>query len=711
MNFVYLIESAINSKRYAEADRLVRELVRTSAPISHSQASKIAILLASNSQEDSAIFLLKKLSGNGKRNSPLIHLLGKIFFSIGLHKEAKDCLEKTLLLTQNSSEVLFDLANVFSAIENHTKAIEIFTGLIDKQYRLVDVYFNRGNSFMAMGCYAESLEDFISSSKLLVSADVLNNIGFLLRKLNKIDEAIDVLSDALTRFGHKRNIILNRAACFYDLKSYKSSVDDLMLGISLYPNYPNLYDALGMSYLGLEDYVRAKSAFEKLIELNSDYPFAYGKLHSVKIKMCDWVGDGELIDALKSGLLSNKRVSMPFHVLGVIDDQNYQFLASQIWANEKFSNIVERLLKKNPNSGRKIKVGYFSADFHSHATMHLIEDLFRFHDLDSFEIYAFSSGGVLNDVVKERVKCYFNDFFDIDKVPDHEVIELCNRLSLDIAVDLKGYTQDSRLNLFANRVAPIQISYLGYPGTMGKSFMDYIIADKCVIPDKNQNYFSEKIIYLSGCYQINSENRLKKLQQELGAEKKLHVRRDNFIFASFNNQYKVRPEIYAAWMTILKAVPNSSLMIYADNEVAIENLKSQALQMGVLESRLIFISRVSQDEHIARQTSVDLCLDTFPYGGHTTCSDALGQGVLYLSLCGESFPSRVSASILKALNMSELVTYSLDEYIERAISIGLNQDLFISLKSKLETEMQMSSLFKPKLFVEELEAIYKELVF
>lgn len=711
MNFVYLIESAVKSKRYVEADRLVRELIRVGLPVSQVEVSQIAITLASNSQVDTAIFLLKKMSGNGKKNPSLTHLLGKIFYSTGLYQDAKIYFEKTLLLTNSPSEVLFDLANVYSAIGGHAKATDILTNLIDRQYRLVDSHFNRGNGLLAMGCYSKSLEDFIISSKLAPSADTSNNIGFLLRKLNKIDDAIDVLSDAVTQFGPRQNIILNRAACFYDLKSYESSINDLILGISLYPNYPNFYDALGMSYVGLGDYAKAKSAFEKLIELNSEYPYAYGKLHSAKIKMCDWANDCELIDSLKKGLSLGKKVSMPFHILGVVDDQNHQMLASQIWANEKFSNIVENVFKKNSDLNRKIRVGYFSADFHSHATMHLMEDLFKLHDLENFEIYAFSSAGDAADDVKERIKSYFNDFFDIDKVPDSSVIELCRRLSLDIAVDLKGYTQDSRLNIFANRVAPIQVSYLGYPGTIGKSFMDYIIADECVIPVKNQPFFSEKVIYLNRCYQVNSESRSKKIQSALSVENNLQARSNGFIFASFNNQYKIRPEVYSAWMTILKSVSNSRLMIYADNEIAIDNLKSQAIQMDVPESRLIFVSKVSQAEHIARQSLVDLCLDTFPYGGHTTCSDALGQGILYLSLCGESFPSRVSASILNSLNMPELVSYSLEEYIEKAISIGSNNNLFQKLKSKLQAEIQTSSLFKPKHFVEDLEAIYQRLVF
>jgi predicted O-linked N-acetylglucosamine transferase (SPINDLY family) len=711
MNFLYLIESAINSRNYAEVNLLVKRLVKAPTLASQSQICQIAVMLTKNSQIEMAQFLLKELSANGKKNPDLTYLMGKIFSSRNLHEEAKTYFEKARTLMNNAPDVLFDLANTYSSLGQHSRAIQIFNQLVDKKYRLADVYFNRGNCLLTLGCFVESLEDFDSSNRLQAGVDSLNNIGFLLRRINRVEDAVEVLSNAIATFGPKRNLILNRAACFYDLKAYESSIEDLKLGVSLYPQYPNYYDALGMSYMGIEAYNEAGLAFEKVIELDPLYPYAYGKLHSVKIKLCDWLDDEQLVAKLKNGLSSNVKVSMPFHILGVIDDQRYQFLAGQIWAEEKFTNNVEKVFKNTAEVGKKIKVGYFSADFHSHATMYLMEDLFKHHNLDDFEIYAFSNAEVSNDAVKDRVKAYFNSFFDIHKDSDEKVVGLCNQLGLDIAVDLKGYTQDSRLNLFAKRLAPIQISYLGYPGTIAASFMDYVIADKCVIPEKNQEFFSEKVIYLNRCYQVNSEIRGKKLDHQLLKREDFQIGDETFLYASFNNQYKIRPYIFAAWMKILKAVANSKLMIYADNEDARENIKIQAKKMGVEENRLIFISKVSQEEHISRQSIVDLCLDTFPYGGHTTCSDALGQGIPYLSLCGESFPSRVSASILNSLNLTELVTYSIDEYINTAITLGSDRPLYKKLKAKLETELKVTSLFQPKQFVSELELAYKNLVF
>ncbi len=711
MNFVRQVELAINSNKRLEIDSLLKRLVNCPNLVNQSEICQIGVLLANNSCVDMAISFLKKISLNGKKYPAITHLLGKICSANGLHQESRLYFQEALGLTGRAPQVLYDLSNAYASLGEARKAIQILTELIDKKYRLADVYFNRGNSFLALGNFHESLNDFMISNTIQADVDSINNIGFLYRKINKISQAIKVLSEGIEKFGPRRNLILNRAACFYDLKNYQSSINDLKLAISLYPEYPSLYDAIGMSYVGLMNYGEATKAFERLIELDPCYPYALGKLHSVKLKLCDWIGDQKLIDGIKSGLSSDLKVSMPFHVLGVIDDQKYQFLASKIWALEKFPIAENRIIRKNLDANRKIKIGYFSSDFYSHATMHLMEDLFKFHDLQKFEIYAFSNENISDDVVSQRVKKYFTDFFEIDVLSDSEVINLCDKLALDIAIDLKGYTQDARLSLFAKRVAPIQISYLGYPGTIGSEFMDYLIADRYVIPEFNQAFFSEKIIYLNGCYQVNSESRALKVH-DAGLDIYSSLKdKETFVYASFNNQYKIRPDIFVAWMNILKAVPNAVLMIYTDNNSATDNLKLQAHDLGIMEDRLIFIGKVNQEQHIARQSQVDLCLDTFPYGGHTTCSDALGQGILYLSLCGNSFPSRVSASILNALNMPDLITYSLDEYVEKAVNLGNDKKLFKEYKAKLNEELKSSSLFNSKLFVDELESIYKKLIF
>jgi predicted O-linked N-acetylglucosamine transferase (SPINDLY family) len=422
---------------------------------------------------------------------------------------------------------------------------------------------------------------------------------------------------------------------------------------------------------------------------------------------CDWSTFSNSIEICINEVKNSKKIIHPFSLLGLVDDVKLHTKCSKIYVKDKYdlkSNLGPII--KNYNK-KKIRIGYYSACFHNHAISHLIAELLETHDKKKFEIYGFSFGLNLNDQYRQRLSKSFDCFYIVNYLSDREVALLSRKIGIDIAIDLNGYTSDCRPNIFSYRCAPIQVNYLGYPGSMGVSYMDYIIADKTVIPKNINNLYSEKIIYLPNSYQPNDTKR--KISNKIFTKKELNLPENSFIFCCFNNAYKILPEVFNIWMEILKNVENSVIWLLEDSENSIvsKNLKKEARARGVSDHRLIFSQKVTIDEHLARLKLADLFLDTFPYNAHTTCTDALWAGVPVLTYSGKSFASRVAASLLNTLGLEELVTDSLDKYKTIAIKLSKNKNELFLIREKLLNSKIISPLFNTSLFAKNLEKSYK----
>jgi predicted O-linked N-acetylglucosamine transferase (SPINDLY family) len=331
--------------------------------------------------------------------------------------------------------------------------------------------------------------------------------------------------------------------------------------------------------------------------------------------------------------------------------------------------------------------------------------MFELHDKERFEIYAFSFGPDRKDPMYERLYKAFDHWIDIRAMDDLSVVKKARELEIDIAVDLKGYTLDHRIGIFAMRPAPIQISYLGFPGTTGCSFMDYLIADHTLIPEHLRQYYTEKVIYLPHSYQINDDTRPR--PKRLRSRAKYGLPAKGFVFCCFNNNYKITPEVFSVWMRVFKAVPDSVLWLLKDNDLAEENLRREAAARGVDPGRLVFAPRISATEHLARQTLADLFLDTFPCNAHTTASDALWVGLPVLTCSGESFASRVAASLLRAQGLEDLVCASLEEYEAKAISLSTSSRRLKNFKMQCRRATQSGgSLFDSLATTQAIEHSY-----
>ena len=453
-------------------------------------------------------------------------------------------------------------------------------------------------------------------------------------------------------------------------------------------------------------YDEALEYCERGLSLKPDIDWMQGELLHLKMKLCKWDGFEESLKNLRNKLIEKEKVTSPFPFLALSDDPLLQRQCAEIYINNKYHpNDTLGSIPILPPSPR-IRIGYFSADFRRHAVSFLSAELFELHDKDQFEVFAFSFGVDDKSPIRSRLINSFAKFIDVREMTDIEVAILARKLGIDIAVDLGGFTADRRTNIFAYRAAPVQVSYIGYLGTMGAPYFDYLIADKTIIPGGSEQYYSEKIAYLPS-YQVNDTQR--KISERVFTREELGLPKEGFIFASFNNNFKILPNIFSGWMRILKAVENSILFLYVENPWAQNNLKREANARGIDSDRIVFANHLPTEEYLSRYRICDLFLDTTPYNAGTTASDALWAGLPVLTLLGKSFASRVAASLLNAIEMPELITYSQEQYESLAIELATNSQKLTSIKNKLALNRFNTPLFNTPLFVKNIESAYKKM--
>jgi predicted O-linked N-acetylglucosamine transferase (SPINDLY family) len=475
----------------------------------------------------------------------------------------------------------------------------------------------------------------------------------------------------------------------------------LELDLDFSPAWINL--GLNMNYVGR--YKEGLKCLERAKEIEAGIDFIAGDIAHAEMHLGIWKNFKNNVKNISQAVLDKQKSTHPFHLLGLVDDPQIQRKAAEIYTNTKYSKGEVQVAPKK-NRKQKIKVAYISADFWNHATTHLTAELFELHNKEEFEIYAFSFGHGRDDEYRKRLMRAFDKFIDITNLSDKEVLSLASEIDTDIAVDLSGHTQDARTNLFAQRLAPIQINYLVYPGTMGSKYHDYLLADRTLIPEGADLYYSEKIIYLPNSYQINDRKKL--IAEKEFKRSDFGLPENGFIFCCFNNGFKITPKVFEIWMKILSATDKSVLWLLAKNIQFVENIKQQARDRGIDDGRIIFADPINMPDHLARQRLADLFLDTFPYGAHTTASDALWVGLPVITRVGCSFASRVGASLLNAIGLPELVTQTEQEYLNLAVELAKNPLKMKKIRERLSLNRNTEPLFNTPLNVTHIESAFRE---
>ena len=538
-------------------------------------------------------------------------------------------------------------------------------------------------------------------------AENYNEKGVAFTELKKHQSAIECYDKAININPKYFDALYNKGVVLHELRKLEEAIENYDKALIINSNHVLALNNKGFALQQLKRFNEALDSYNKALKIDPNFNFLLGKIIHTKNLLCNWDFLEKDLENLKNEINNNKTSTLPFATLSLYDLPKLHKKTAEIWIKKNFENkkILEFLPKYKKN--KKIKIGYYSADFHNHATSLLIAEMLELHNKSKFELFGFSFGPDKNDDMRKRVSKCFNSFFDVRLKSDDEIVKISRDLKIDIAIDLKGITTDERFGIFINRCAPIQVSFLGYPGTSGAKFIDYIVADKILIPEENQKYFTEKVIYMPNSYQPNDST--KKISKKTLNRKDFGLPKNSFVFCCFNQNYKITPNIFNIWMKLLKKKNQSVLWLINDSDEGAKNLKKEAKKREINPDRIIFANRMSVSDHLARHKLADLFVDTFPYSAHTTCSDSLWSGLPVVTLMGNSFASRVGGSLLKAVGLNDLITTTTAEYENLNLELANNPKKLMNIRKKLENNRFKMPLFDTKTYTKNLESSYTKI--
>jgi protein O-GlcNAc transferase len=535
-------------------------------------------------------------------------------------------------------------------------------------------------------------------------ADAYNNMGNAFKDQGKLQEAIAAYDRALSIKRDFAEAYNNMGNALQEQGNLEEAIAAYDRALSIKPAYADAYSNMGTALKDQGKLDEAIAAYDRAFSIKPDYAVARSQRLFQLAHICDW----SAIEADRSYVAELGIIGAyvtPFTVLSLEDAPERHRLRSELHARKKYPQRPLPAIARPSKKPERLRIGYFSADFHNHATMHLMAQIFAVHDKSNFEIFAYSYGPDTQDKMRKKLMSDVDVFHDVRDMDDKQIVDLARADNLSIAIDLKGFTQDTRLALFAYGLAPIQISYLGYPGTLGTDFIDYIVADPVVIPDDKRQYYSERIIYLPNTYQPTDNTRV--ISDKVMTREDMGLPNEGFVFCCFNASYKISRKEFDIWMRLLGKVEDSVLWLLKSNKWAEQNLKREAEARGISAERLIFAEKAPHDEHLARQKLADLFLDTFDVNAHTTTSDALWAGLPVLTKLGEGFAARVAASLLTAIGLPELITESEEAYEVLALALATDPSELAKIKSKLEANRLTQPLFDSEMYTRHLETGYQ----
>lgn len=611
--------------------------------------------------------------------------------------------EKAISINNEYTEAYYNLGVALLKINEPGRALHYFEKAINQNPKYTEAYNNIGIALINLKRFEEALKSFdISINLNQESAEIHNNRGLALQKLGRVKESLEAYGTALKINPLYPDAYFNKGNALKELRLIDEAINNYKKAIDINPVYAQSYYNCAVAMLEKKLLSESINYFENAVKFKPDIPFILGDLFHAKMLACDWNNYANILKNLNAGVLNNKLVANPFGFQGVCDNPKLLQKAANLYSSYKFpSKKLESSHNKIIQKNKKIKVGYLCGEFREQATSILMVNLWEKHSKDKFEIYAFDNGWDDGSEIRKRIENAFENLFDISGLSDIEVVKLIKNSNIDILINLNGFFGLHRNNVFSYKPAPIQINYLGFPGTMGVDYMDYIMADETVIPQSHINFYAEKVIYLPNCYQSNDSNR--PISKKMYTKNMEFLPEDSFIFCCFNNSYKITPETFDSWMRILKRVDRSILWLLDNNQSAKFNLRKEALIRGVNPERLVFAKNIKSSDHLARLKLADLFLDTLPYNAHTTASDALWAEVPLLTRLGESFAGRVASSLLKSLELNELITSSKEEYESVAIELAINPAKLQAIKRKLTNNRLTKPLFNIEKFTERYE--------
>ncbi len=620
-------------------------------------------------------------------------------------------------------------------------AVALFEQVLALDPRNLAAHQNRGNALRALRQPAEALASYDRAIALAPDqAPIHHSRGKALLELGQHEAAVASHDRALALQPDYAAAHLDRAAALMEMMRCEAAVAGVDRALALKPDLPGawhlranalyaagrLEEALqsydraialqpqdarahhnrGSALLMLGRYESAAASYDRAIALAPDLTSSRGERLHARMQIADWRDFAPEVARLTARIGQDQVAANPFVVLSLCGSAALQRQAAQSWVRERFPPRGAPPALPAPHPRGKLRIGYFSAEFHGHATTSLTAELFEVHDRSRFELTAFSLGPPIQDEMRRRIEPAFDRFLEVRTQSDEEIAALARRLGVDIAVDLGGFTRGGRPGIFARRAAPVQVSYLGYLGTMSAGYMDYLIADDTLIPAAHRGHYSEKIVHLPS-YQVNDSKR--RIAERRFGREELGLPPAGFVFCCFNSTYKITPDTFDGWMRILKSVPESALFLLGGQEPLEGNLRREAQARGIDPRRIVFGARLPPPEYLARYRAADLFLDTLPYNAGTTASDALWAGLPVLTCAGETFAGRVGASLLQAVGLPELITCTREQYERLAVELACQPQSLSKLRAKLADNLRTAPLFDTRAFARHLEEAYERM--
>jgi protein O-GlcNAc transferase len=621
-------------------------------------------------------------------------------------QEALASYDRAVALNPGYVEAHFNRGLLLHEQRRSPEALASFDKALALKPDYLEVHFHRALLLIELLRRTEALASF--DKAVALKPDYLEahfNRGILLVELRRLTEGLTSFDRAAALQPAFPDVHISRGSLLIELGRFPDALESLARALALRPGDPDAHLFRATAFLKMKHYAEAIQEYERVTAVKPDLRFALGFQQHCKTQICDWGGLHADIERLVAAIRSGASVSSTLHVLAVVEDESVHRQAAQIWVREECPAIRDLPALPERASSQKLRIGYFSGDFHDHPVAVLAAELFERHDRSRFEITAFSLRPNKHSVNRPRLEKAFDRFVDVSDSPDPEVASLARRYEIDIAVDLGGHTDSGRPGILARRAAPIQVAYLGYPGTMGADYIDYLIGDPTVIPPEQQAHYTEKIVYLPHCYLPNDSTRR---IDATPTRKQENLPPHGFVFCCFNATYKIMPETFSSWMRILARVDGSVLWLSAlTDPAAADNLQREAHRCGIDPRRLIFAALApSSSQHLARLKLADLFLDTLPYNAHASSMDALWAGLPVLTRIGRAFAGRVAASVLRAIELPELVTTSVQQYEDLAVELATNPSLLAAIKQRLANNRLTTPLFDSRSFVRHLESAY-----
>jgi protein O-GlcNAc transferase len=656
---------------------------------------------------DAALATFDRLLALEPRHVPGITERGSVLLELGQHDAARDSAERAIAIEPNFAEAHLNKGILLGLARQHAEALASFDTALRLNQNLPYAWSGRGNVLFDLRRLDEAgaaYERALAVQPRLAEAWLgLGNVFFDLKRFGEAlaayDKAISVQQNLAAAWLGRGNVLFDLARTDEALAAYDKA-------LSFEPDSAKAWAGRGNVFSILKRHSEAFAAYDKAFLRKPGLTGLEGDRIRSRMQICDWGGLEAECDHLAQSVRDGKAATSPFAFLGTGASGEDELACARAWVAKRYPPSGWPLAAGAPYRHDRIRVGYVSADLREHPVSYLVAGIFERHDRARFEITGISIGPADASPIRQRLEKSFDRFIDASALGVDDVAQRIREGEIDILVDLNGFTRNARTQIFARRAAPVQVNYLGYPGTMGAGYIDYIVADPVLIPEPHRANYQEKIVRLPHSY-LPHDEASRAISERRFERSEFGLPERGFVFCCFNNAYKFNPRLFASRMNILNAVEGSVLWLSRDNDAAIGNLRKEAVAAGVDPARLVFADRLpSSSEHLARHRLADLFLDTLPYNAHTTASDALWAGLPVLTQIGETFAGRVAASLLTAIDLPELIVQTRAQFERLAVELATDPNRLAAVAGKHANNRLTQPLFDTSLYVGHLEQAF-----